>query len=63
MRLLVPKKSLETMGIAVQEMSFASLHLAGTVLVQYCQRSLKPKERMLADFLLVPMRPRTRMPC
>lgn len=46
------RESLETMGIAVQEMSFASLHLAGTVFVQYCQRSSKPKERMLADFLI-----------
>jgi len=30
------RESLETMGIAVQEMSYASLHLAGTVFVQYC---------------------------
>ncbi len=40
------------MGIAVIEMSLPALHLAGTAFVHYRQRSAKPKERMLADFLV-----------
>ena len=44
--------NLAAMGIAVDEMSTAALHLAGTIFVHYRQRSAKPKERMLADFLV-----------
>lgn len=43
---------LEEMQIAVKEFSVESLHLAGTALVRYRQRSAKPKARMLADFLV-----------
>lgn len=44
--------SLLAMGISVDEMSIATLHLAGTIFVRYRQRSAKPKDRMLADFLV-----------
>jgi predicted nucleic acid-binding protein len=44
--------TLKEMGIAVEEMSIASLYLAGTAFVHYRKRSAKPKERMLADFLI-----------
>ena len=30
----------------------AALHLAGTTFIRYRQRSAKPRERMLADFLV-----------
>jgi predicted nucleic acid-binding protein len=40
------------MGLAVSEMSLHALHLAGTAFVRYRRRSAKPKERMLADFLV-----------
>ncbi len=46
------EENLTAMGIAVAEMSFATLHLAGTIFVRYRQRSAKPKERMLVDFLV-----------
>jgi predicted nucleic acid-binding protein len=46
------EETLGAMGIAVEQMSLASLHLVGTAFVRYRQRSAKPKERMLADFLV-----------
>jgi hypothetical protein len=46
------EETLVAMGIAVDEMSAASLYLAGTAFVRYRQRSAKPKHRMLADFLV-----------
>lgn len=46
------EENLTAMGIAVDAMSVATLHLAGTIFVRYRQRSAKPKERMLVDFLV-----------
>jgi predicted nucleic acid-binding protein len=46
------EETLLAMGLAVSEMSLPALHLAGTAFVRYRQRSAKPKERMLADFLV-----------
>lgn len=44
--------NLLAMGITVDEMSIATLHLAGTTFVCYRQRSARPKDRMLADFVV-----------
>ncbi len=46
------QESLSAMGIMVDSMPLATLHLAGTIFVRYRKRSTKPKERMLADFLV-----------
>jgi len=46
------EETLVEMGIAVREISLPALHLAGTAFIRYRQRSAKPKERMLADFLV-----------
>lgn len=48
----VMAKTLGAMGIALDELPLAALHLAGTVFVRYRQRSTKPKNRMLVDFLV-----------
>lgn len=44
--------ALGEMQIVIEEFSAEALHLAGTAFVRYRQRSAKPKERMLADFLV-----------
>lgn len=35
-----------------KECDAGALHLAGTTFIRYRQRSAKPRERMLADFLV-----------
>jgi predicted nucleic acid-binding protein len=44
--------ALADMQIMVEEFDAKSLHLAGITFIRYRQRSSKPKERMLADFLV-----------
>jgi len=44
--------ALAAMQIVIEECDAAALHLAGTTFIRYRQRSAKPKERMLADFLV-----------
>jgi predicted nucleic acid-binding protein len=43
---------LEQMGIGCLAFTTESLHAAGTAFVAYRRRSSKPKDRMLADFLV-----------
>jgi predicted nucleic acid-binding protein len=45
-------KSLSEMGIGIDGMQVATVHLAGTIFLRYHQRRTKPKDRMLADFLV-----------
>jgi predicted nucleic acid-binding protein len=45
-------EALAAMGITLEELSLAALHLAGATFVRYRQRSQKPKDRMLVDFLV-----------
>ncbi len=44
--------ALADMQIVIEECGAGALHLAGTVFIRYRQQSAKPKERMLADFLV-----------
>lgn len=44
--------ALADMQIAIEEFDAGTLHLAGTAFIRYRQRSAKPKDRMLADFLV-----------
>lgn len=44
--------ALADMQIAIEEFDAGALHLAGTTFLRYRQRSAKPRERMLADFLV-----------
>jgi len=44
--------ALGEMQIVLEGFCAEALHLAGTTFVRYRQRSAKPKERMLADFLV-----------
>lgn len=46
------EETLAEMGITLDPLPLASLHLAGTIFVRYRQRSAKPKDRMLVDFLV-----------
>ena len=43
---------LADMQILIEEFDARALHLAGTTFIRYRQRSAKPRERMLADFLV-----------
>ena len=44
--------ALAGMQIVIDEWGAEALHLAGTAFIRYRQRSAKPRERMLADFLV-----------
>ncbi len=44
--------ALAGMQIAIDEWDAEAIHLAGTAFIRYRQRSAKPRERMLADFLV-----------
>jgi predicted nucleic acid-binding protein len=44
--------ALADMQIVIEECDAGALHLAGTAFIRYRQRSAKPRERMLADFLV-----------
>ncbi|MFZ4776762.1 MAG: type II toxin-antitoxin system VapC family toxin [Terrimicrobiaceae bacterium] len=44
--------ALREMQIVIEEFRPEALHLAGAAFVRYRQRSSKPKDRMLADFLV-----------
>lgn len=44
--------SLREMGITVDSFSLDALHLAGNVFLKYRVRSSRPKDRVLADFLV-----------
>jgi predicted nucleic acid-binding protein len=44
--------ALREMQIAVADFTLEDSHRAGTVFVQYRRRSSRPKDRMLADFLV-----------
>jgi len=46
------RSALAAMQIAIEEFGSEALHLAGTAFVRYRQRSARPRERMLADFLV-----------
>ncbi len=43
--------ALADMQIVIEEFDARALHLAGTTFLRYRQRSAKPRDRMLADFL------------
>ena len=43
---------LSEMSIRMTDLRAADLHATGTAYVAYCRRSSKPKDRMLADFLV-----------
>jgi predicted nucleic acid-binding protein len=43
---------LKAMQISVSDFSLEDAHAAGTAFIRYKRRSSKPKERMLADFLI-----------
>jgi len=44
--------ALLAMQIVIEEYDAGALHQAGTAFIRYRTRSTKPKERMLADFLV-----------
>lgn len=44
--------ALKAMQISISDFSLEDAHAAGTAFVRYERRSNKPKERMLADFLI-----------
>ena len=46
------EKILSEMSIRIMDLRVAELHEAGAAYVAYRQRSSKPKDRMLADFLV-----------
>lgn len=43
---------LAEMSIRVTDLGIREIHTAGVAYITYCQRSSKPKDRMLADFLV-----------
>lgn len=45
-------EALRAMQLPVEELHIEALHAAGTAFARYRQRSSKPKDRMLADFLI-----------
>ncbi len=45
-------RALQNMEIGIRDFTVEALHLAGVAFLRYRQRSAKPKQRMLADFLV-----------